>query len=177
MKTIKPTSPTAVPVRPWPSPRASMLPPAAPAVGAFAAVAALAGPLGRADQRLLEAALFDGHSCSELARALGVEAADVRRRLGMAMLALHGALIGSGAPDAPGPGGGATAAMLALHALDALDPDEAALVDAMLAHQPALQRVHAGYCELVGELCLMVARVEPPPCPVPPGATAGDAAN
>jgi hypothetical protein len=172
MKTIKPISPTAVPLHPWPPPRASMLPPAAPARGAFAAVAALAGPLGRADQRLLEAALFDGHRCTELARSLGVAAADVRRRLGMAMLALHGALTGS-APAASGPGepdGGAVAAMLALHALDALDPDEAALVDAMLAYQPALQRVHAGYCELVGELCLMVARIEPPPCPVPPGA-------
>ncbi len=144
-----------------PCPWTCVVPPAATARSALDAVAALAAPLGRSDQRLLEAALFDGHSCTDLARSLGAEAADIRRRLGETMLALHGALIGE-------PGEGAVAAMLALHALDALDLDEAMLVDAMLAHQPALRRVHAGYCELVGELCLMVARVAPPPCPVPP---------
>lgn len=158
MKPTKPTKPIPTHSGPW---TAVAPPAAATARTAFASVAGLAAPLGRADERLLEAALFDGHRCTELARCLGVEAADVRRRLGAAMLALHGALIGE-------PGEGAVAAMLALHALDALDPDEAALVDAMLAHQPALHRIHAGYCELVGELCLRVARVAPPPCPIPP---------
>jgi hypothetical protein len=86
---------------------------------------------------------------------LGTPAADVRRLLGAAMRSLHAVPSGE-------PGGAATAAMLALHALDALDSDEAALVDAMLAHQPALQRVHAGYCDLVAELCLMTP-VAPPP--------------
>jgi hypothetical protein len=149
---MKPTKPIPTHPGPW-----TAAPPAATARTAFAK---LATPLGRADERLLEAALFDGHGCTELARCLGVEAAAVRRRLGAAMLALHGALIGE-------PGEGAVAALLALHALDALDPDEAALVDTMLAHQPALRHIHDGYCELVGELCLRVARVAPPPCPIP----------
>jgi hypothetical protein len=39
--------------------------------------------------------------------------------------------------------GGAVAAMLVLRALDALDADEAELVDVMLEHQPALQRSYA----------------------------------
>jgi hypothetical protein len=57
--------------------------------------------------------------------------------------------------------GGAVAAMLVLRALDALDPDEAALIDVMLLHQPALQRSYAGYEELVGELCALVPRITP----------------
>ncbi|TMQ13586.1 MAG: hypothetical protein E6J90_28285 [Deltaproteobacteria bacterium] len=170
MKTTKPTNTTRASA---PALAPSAWTPAGPTGaprGAFAAVAALAGPLGRADQRLLEAALLDGHRCSELARALGVEAAEVRRRLGAAMLALHAALIGE-------PAHGPVASLLALRALDALDPDEAALVDAILAHDPALQRIHAGYCELVGELCLLVARVAPPPCPMPPDDAVDAAVN
>jgi hypothetical protein len=158
---MKPTKPTQTPDALEPDPAA--WPSIAAARGSRAAFAevALAGPVDRADRRLLEAALFEGRRCTELACALGVEPAEIRRRLGATMLALHAARIGD-------PGEGAVPAMLALHALDALDPDEAALVDAMLAHRPALRRMHAGYRELVGELCLQVAPVLPPPCRVPP---------
>jgi hypothetical protein len=53
--------------------------------------------------------------------------------------------------------------MLALRALDALDPDEAELVDMMLLHQPALQRAYEDHLALVGELCTMVPRIAPSP--------------
>jgi hypothetical protein len=41
------------------------------------------------------------------------------------------------------------------------------LVETMLAHQPALQRSHAGYRDLVAELCLTL-----PPVPPSPGVAA-----
>lgn len=114
-------------------------------------------------QRMLESVLFDGWSCTELARSLGAAATEIRSEVSAAMGELRAALA---VPDDGGGrdhGGGAVAAMLVLRALDALDPDEAALVDAMLAHQPALQRAHAEDCELVGELCRMVPPVPPAP--------------
>ena len=83
--------------------------------------------LDRTQQRLLAAMVFDGDSCTRLARSLGASATSVRQQAGAAMLALHDAL----APQAGGDGGdggargddrgGAVAAMLALRALDALD--------------------------------------------------------
>jgi hypothetical protein len=129
----------------------SVAPTACPAGAAFAM-------LDSVEQQLLEAALFDGQRCADLAGVLGVPAIEVRQRLGRAMLELRAVLA-----DRESCGSEPMAVMLALHALDALDSDEAALVDAMLAHQPALRRTHAGYCELVGELCLMVPHAEPPP--------------
>src|SRR4051812_32791752 len=92
------------------------------AAGASAARAAFA-TLDGAAQQLLEAALFDGQSCTALARAGGVAATEIRSHLAAAMHALHAMLVGE-----PGEAG-AVAAMLALHALDALDSDETALVD------------------------------------------------
>jgi hypothetical protein len=50
-----------------------------------------------------------------------------------------------------------------LRALDALDPDEAELIDVMLLHQPALQRAYDDYQSLVGALCTMVPRAAPTP--------------
>ncbi|HEY0484497.1 MAG TPA: hypothetical protein VGD37_43550 [Kofleriaceae bacterium] len=161
----KPT-PTSLPISPPISPPTSppASPPASPSAtaswtsptSAISPVRAAFAALAPADQRLLDAVLFDGQSCTDLARSLGIPAADVRRRLGAAMRSLHAVPPGE-------PGGAATAAMLALHALDALDADEAALVDAMLAHQPALQRAHAGYRDLVAELCLITPPLAPSP--------------
>jgi hypothetical protein len=115
--------------------------------------------LDRPARRLVEAMVFDGQSCARIAEATGDPVACVRRRAGAALLALHAALTERDADR-----GGAVAAMLVLRALDALDPDEAELVDVMLDHQPALQRAYAGYRELVGALCTMVPRIAPPPC-------------
>jgi hypothetical protein len=134
----------------------SVAPEASPARAAFAALDLAAG-------QLLEAALFDGCTCTELACMRGVATTEVRTSLANAMHALRAMLVAE--PGEPVEGG-AVAAMLALHALDTLDPDEAAVVDAMLAYQPALRRAHAGYCALVGELCLLVPPAEPPPCDV-----------
>jgi len=110
-----------------------------------------------AERQLLEAVLFDGYTATELADSLGIAAMDIRQGLGAAMLALAALLVDE--PSDPT----AVTAMLALHALDALDADEAALVNAILAHQPALRRAHGAYCELVGELCLAVSPAELPP--------------
>jgi hypothetical protein len=115
--------------------------------------------LDRGQQRLLESLLFDGQTCTQIAHALGTAATDVRSRAGAAILELHAA---STARDA-GCDRGAVATMLALRALDALDPDEAELIDVMLDHQPAHLRAYAEYCALVGELCTMVPRIAPPP--------------
>jgi hypothetical protein len=114
--------------------------------------------LDRRQQRLLEAVVFEGASCAQLARATGVATCEVRRELGAAMLAMYAQLT---LPDRGD--GDAVAAMLLLRALDALDPDETELVDVMLLHQPALQRGYACYEELVAELCLLVPRIAPAP--------------
>lgn len=127
--------------------------------------------LDRTQQRLLESMVFDGHSCTRLAHSLGASATSIRQQAGAAMLALHEALA---APREArgGDRGGAVAAMLALRAvavmlalraLGALDPDEAELIDAMLLHQPALQRAYEDHLALVGELCTMVPRTAPSP--------------
>jgi hypothetical protein len=117
--------------------------------------------LERTQQRLLEAMVFDGHSCTRLAQSLGASATSVRQQAGAAMLALHDAIA---APrEARGERGGAVAVMLALRALDALDPDEAELVDVMLLHHPALQRAYDDHVAVVGELCTMVPRTAPSP--------------
>jgi hypothetical protein len=112
--------------------------------------------LDRRQQRLLEAVVFEGASCAELAGVIGVAASDVRHQVGAAMQSLYAQV----APSDRAPGG-AVATMLALRALDALDADEAELVDVMLLHQPALQRSHAAYEELVGELCALVPQIAP----------------
>lgn len=121
-------------------------------------VGAAFAALDRTAQRLLEAMLFDGHSCTRIAQSIGGSVAEVRRRAGAAMLELHAALNVSN-----GDRGGAVAAMLVLRALDVLDADEAELVDVMLAHQPVLQRSYDEYCDLVGELCMTVRRTAPSP--------------
>ena len=128
-----------------------------PAQATSAACAAFA-TLDRMAQQLLAAMLFDGQRCTQIAQSIGGSATEVRRRAGAAMLALHAA-----PTVTDGDRGGAVAAMLALRALDALDPDEAEAVDGMLRHQPALQRSYDGYRELVGVLCTMVPRVTPSP--------------
>jgi len=135
----------------------------APWTANFAAdspVRAAFAALDRTAQRMLEAMLFEGHSCTRIAWSIGGSVAEVRRRAGAAMLELHAALNVS-----DGDRGGAVAAMLVLRALDTLDPDEAELVDVMLAHQPALQRSYDEYRDLVGELCMIVpvARITPSP--------------
>ena len=114
--------------------------------------------LDRVDQDLLEAVLFDGCSCVEIARAIGAAPSEIRWRVGAAMLELHAAQMRDGETDH-----GAVATMLALRALDALDLDEAAVIDVMLEHEPAQLHAYAGFCELVGELCLMVSEAAPPP--------------
>lgn len=114
--------------------------------------------LGRRQQRLLEAVVFEGASCTQLARSVDATATAVRHELGAAMLALYAQLVPLDRVD-----GGAVAAMLVLRALDALDPDETELIDVMLLHRPELQRSYAGYEELVGELCAMVPRITPAP--------------
>jgi hypothetical protein len=141
------------------------LPTPAPWTQAAAApppVRAAFATLDRTGQQLLASMVFDGHSCTRLAQALGASATFVRQQAGAAMLALHEALA---APREAGGGdrGGAVAVMLALRALDALDPDEAELVDMMLLHQPALQRAYDDHLALVGELCTMVPRTAPSP--------------
>lgn len=113
--------------------------------------------LDRVDRDLLEAVLFDGRTCVDLARAIGVAPSEIRWRVGAAMLELHAEQMGDGETDH-----GAVATMLALRALDALDPDEAAVIDVMLEREPSQLRAYAGYCELVGELCLMASQVAPP---------------
>jgi hypothetical protein len=135
----------------------------APAGSRTLARAAFAA-LGRAEQRLLEAIVFEGRRCSEIATAIGGTAAEVRGRAASALDALRGELLGStGERRELGTGdlGGAVAAMLALRALDALDPDEAALIDAMLAHQPAMQRAYADHEAVVAALCATVPRIAP----------------
>jgi hypothetical protein len=114
--------------------------------------------LDRVDRDLLEAVLFDGCSCVEIARAIGVAPSAIRWRVGAAMLELHAVQLRDDETDH-----GAVAAMLALRALDALDLDEAAVIDVMLEHEPAQLHAYAGYCEVVGELCLMVPQVAPSP--------------
>jgi hypothetical protein len=116
--------------------------------------------LDRAALQQLEAVLFEGASCVQLARSSGAPVTEIRRRIAAALLALC---------DAPEPAparggehrGGAIETMLALRALDALDPDEAALVDLLLAQQPALQRALDEYLERVGDLCATVPHATP----------------
>jgi hypothetical protein len=112
--------------------------------------------LDRVDQDLLEAVLFDGCTCVDIARAIGVAPSDIRWRVGAAMLELHAAQMRDGESDH-----GAVATMLALRALDALDFDEAAVIDVMLEHESAQLHAYAGYCEVVGQLCLMVPAIAP----------------
>lgn len=135
-----------------PAPPATWSPPGSSTSRARAAFATLE----RRHQRLLEAVVFEGASCTQLARSIGATATDVRHALGTAMLAVYAQLAPPDRVD-----GGAVAAMLVLRALDALDPDETALIDVMLLHQPALQRTYAGYEDLVGELCALAPRIAP----------------
>lgn len=114
--------------------------------------------LDRVDRCLLEAVLFDGCSCVEIARAIGVAPSEIRWRVGAAMLELRAVQMRDGETEH-----GAVATMLALRALDALDLDEAAVIDVMLEHEPAQLYAYAGYCELVGELCLMLPEIAPAP--------------
>jgi len=133
-----------------PAPTATWLPKATQTQSVRAAFAALAP----GQQRLLEALVFDGETCTRIAQVTGGSATEVRQRAGAALLELRAAL-------APGAPGGAVATMLVLRALDALDPDEDELVDLMLLHQPTLQRTYEDYLELVGELCLLAPRTAP----------------
>lgn len=121
-----------------------------------ASVQAAFAALPRGQQRLLEALLFDGESCTRIAQATGASPTDVRERAGAAMLELHAAMAPRDRDR-----GGAVAAMLVLRALDALDPDEVELVDVVLLHQPGLQRVYEGYLALVGELCALAVAATP----------------
>jgi hypothetical protein len=137
-----------------PTPLATWSPPGSTTSSTRVAFATLA----RAQQRLLEAVVFEGASCTQLARAVGATATDIRHEIGTAMLALYAQLAPPDHVD-----GGAVAAMLVLRALDALDPDETELIDVMLLHRPELQRAYAGYEDLVGELCTLVPRITPSP--------------
>lgn len=120
--------------------------------------------LDRTQQRLIDAVLFDGRSCTEIAQAIGAPALEIRSQVSAAMQALRVQLEAHDEHGDRGGIAGAVAGMLVLRALDVLDADEAELVDAMIAHQPALQGVHADDCELVGALCALAPRVAPPPC-------------
>ena|SRR5689334_1307558 len=102
--------------------------------------------------RLLEAVLFDGRTCTELARWFGASAAEIRGRVSAA--ARTATDRGDRDP---------VAALVLLRALDALEADEAARVDAMLAHQPSLQRAYADDRELVAALCQTIPPVAPSP--------------
>jgi hypothetical protein len=129
-----------------------MLLPTAPAswtvpASTSAAVRAAFASLAHADQRVLSALLFDGAGDD-----------DLRDRAGAAMLAVHRSL----SPHATSTDG-ALAGLLALHALAALAPDDAALIDALLDQQPGLQRHYQEYCDLAGELCRIVLHVAPSP--------------
>jgi hypothetical protein len=143
---------------------ASFLAPSGAGAGPASEVRAAFATLDRAQQRLLDAVVFEGQSCARIAQSIGAAAPEVRQRVGEAMLALRArasAAPGSGVVD--GDRGGAVAAMLVLRALGALDPDETELVDMMLLHQPALQRAYDDDCALVAELCLAMPRVAPAP--------------
>jgi hypothetical protein len=129
-----------------------------PSGSATSSTRAAFATLERRQRRLLEAVVFEGASCTQLARSVGATATDVRHEIGAAMLALYAQLAPPDRVD-----GGAVAAMLVLRALDALDPDETELIDVMLLHQPALQRTYAGYEDLVGELCALAPRSTPAP--------------
>lgn len=133
-------------------------------VGPVSPVRAAFATLDRAQQRLLDAVVLEGRSCAGIARSIGASATDIRERVGAAMLALHVQLAPADVDvDADRDRGGAVAAMLVLRALDALDPDEAELIDVMLLHQPTLQRAYDDYQALVGALCTMVPRAAPTP--------------
>ncbi|HEU4730428.1 MAG TPA: hypothetical protein VFT22_21165 [Kofleriaceae bacterium] len=124
------------------------------------------GPCARAalactERRLLEAVLFEGARWAELARAWDAPVTELRQRVAAALLALQSAR-GVAAADRADRGGAAIEVALALHALDALDPDQAALVEVLLVQQPALQLAYDEYRELVGELCATAPRVAPP---------------
>jgi hypothetical protein len=145
-----------------PAPHALWAPPTLEITPARAAFATL----DRSEQQLLAAVLFDGLRCTQIARAMGVPASDIRLCVSEAMYALHAELTApycDCADDGAGDGGGAVDSMLALRALDALDPDETELVDALLVHQPALQRLYVEHCAVVGELCMMVLEASPAP--------------
>lgn len=122
--------------------------PVAPALAVRAAFACLS----RADQRLISALLFDGVRCDALADRLGITARDLRNRASAAIHDLHRAL--RNAPSTP-------SSLLALRALDALDDDEAASIDAVVAHHPTARRLYEEYCDLVGELCSLAPHVAP----------------
>jgi len=128
-------------------------------IAAAPSIRAAFATLDRSAQRLLEAMLFDGQRCTGIAQAIGGSATGVRGRAGAAMLELHAMRTAREADR-----GGAVAVMLVLRALEALDPDEAELVDVMLDHQPALLQSYAEYRDLVGELCVMAPPNAPPPC-------------
>lgn len=112
--------------------------------------------LDRADQWLVEAALFDGLTCVEIARSTGAAPSEIRWRIGAAMQELRVVQMRDEEVRH-----GAVAAMLALRALDALDEDEAAVIDAMLELQATLMLEYGAYCALVGELCMMAPRIAP----------------
>jgi hypothetical protein len=130
--------------------------PVAPALAVRAAFACLS----RADQRLLAALLFDGERCDALASRLGLAAEDLRERVHAAMHALHRALHRALLLATPPT---AMSSALTLRALDALDANEAAQIDAVIAHQPSARRLYEEYCDLVGELCSVVPHVAPAP--------------
>jgi hypothetical protein len=161
-----------------PSLPASFLALSGSGAGPASEVRAAFATLDRAQQRLLDAVVFEGQSCARIAQSIGAAAPEVRQRVGEAMLALRARMSsvasgsvasGSVASGSSGSGvvdgdrGGAVAAMLVLRALGALDPDETELVDMMLLHQPALQRAYDDDCALVAELCLAMPRVAPAP--------------
>jgi hypothetical protein len=150
----------------------ALLAPSTPATETTLARSAFA-TLDPAQQRLIDAVLFDGRRCTQIAQAIGAPAGEIRSRVGAALRELRVQLApGDGAGgdgvrhreggSAQGDAADAVAGMLVLRALDALDADEAALVDAMLVHQPALQPTYAGDRDLVAALCAVVPHIAPP---------------
>jgi hypothetical protein len=102
-------------------------------------------------QWILERILFAGKTYSQLARSRGIPTCEVRAQAISAMRSLRDASA-VGHPALDGNDG-----LLALHALRALDGDEAAAVELVISSNPGFERRYQAERELVGALCSLWA--------------------
>ena len=99
---------------------------------------------------ILERILFAGETCSQLARSRGILTCEVRAEAISAMRSLRESAARHPAIDG-------SDGLLALHALRALDADEAEAVKLVISSNPGLERRYQADRELVGDLCTLWA--------------------